>query len=101
MPTDPPDGEKIAEFTPTTLPCESNRGPPELPRLIGASVWMKSSYGPALMLRLRAETMPAVTVEPMPNGSPIAITQSPTWAWSLSPNLVAGSGFLDETFNKA
>ena len=53
----------------------SNSGPPLLPRLMGASVWMKSSYGPALMLRLRAETMPAVTLEPRPKGSPIAITQ--------------------------
>ncbi len=53
------------------------------------------------MLRLRAETMPAVTVEPSPKGSPIAITQSPIRALSLSPNLVAGSGFLGVTFNNA
>ena len=52
--------------------------PPELPRLIAASVWMKSSYGPELMSRLRAETMPTVTEPPSPNGLPIAITQSPT-----------------------
>ena len=38
-----------------------NSGPPELPRLIAASVWMKSSYGPWWMSRPRAETMPAVT----------------------------------------
>ncbi len=43
MPTEPPLGEKMAEFTPTTLPSISNSGPPELPRLMGASVWMKSS----------------------------------------------------------
>jgi hypothetical protein len=43
MPTDPPVGEKIAVFTPTTSPCMLNIGPPELPRLIDASVWMKSS----------------------------------------------------------
>ena len=46
------------------------------------------------MSRLRAETMPAVTVEPMPKGSPMAITQSPMRALSLSPKWVAGSGFL-------
>ena len=46
------------------------------------------------MLRLRAETMPAVTVEPMPKGSPMAITQSPMRALSLSPKWVAGSGFF-------
>ena len=55
-----------------------NSGPPELPRLIAASVWMKSSYGPWRISRPRAETMPAVTVPPRPNGLPIASTQSPT-----------------------
>ena len=40
MPTEPPDGEKIAVFTPITLPFMSNAGPPELPLLIGASIWM-------------------------------------------------------------
>ena len=48
-----------------------------LPLLIGASIWMKSSYGPAPMSRPRAETMPAVTVPPRPNGLPTASTQSP------------------------
>ena len=43
MPTLPPEGEKMAVFTPITLPSMLNRGPPELPRLIDASVWMKSS----------------------------------------------------------
>ena len=43
MPTEPPDGEKIAVLTPITLPSTSKVGPPELPRLIGASIWMKSS----------------------------------------------------------
>ena len=43
MPTLPPDGEKIAVFTPMTLPLTSKVGPPELPRLTGASIWMKSS----------------------------------------------------------
>jgi hypothetical protein len=43
MPIDPPDGEKIAELMPITSPLRLNIGPPELPRLIAASVWMKSS----------------------------------------------------------
>ena len=101
MPTLPPDGENICELMPITSPSMLKSGPPELPLLMGASVWMKSSYGPALMLRLRAETMPAVTVEPMPKGSPMAITQSPMRALSLSPNLVAGSGFFGFTFSSA
>ena len=40
MPTEPPEGEKMAVLTPITLPCVSKVGPPELPRLIGASIWM-------------------------------------------------------------
>jgi hypothetical protein len=43
MPMFPPEGEKIAVLTPTTSPEVPNSGPPELPGLIGASVWMKSS----------------------------------------------------------
>ena len=43
MPTEPPEGEKIAVLTPMTLPSMSKVGPPELPWLIGASIWMKSS----------------------------------------------------------
>ena len=38
MPTEPPDGEKIAVLTPITSPLMSNAGPPELPLLIGASI---------------------------------------------------------------
>ncbi len=40
MPTDPPDGDRIAVFTPTTSPSMLNSGPPELPLLMAASVWM-------------------------------------------------------------
>ena len=43
MPIDPPLGDRIAVFTPITWPSMLNSGPPELPRLIAASVWMKSS----------------------------------------------------------
>ena len=43
MPTLPPDGEKIAVLTPTTSPSVLKVGPPELPWLTGASIWMKSS----------------------------------------------------------
>jgi hypothetical protein len=38
IPTLPPVGEKIALLMPITLPAMSNIGPPELPRLIEASV---------------------------------------------------------------
>jgi hypothetical protein len=43
MPTLPPLGEKIAVLTPMTSPRVLNAGPPELPRLIGASICRKSS----------------------------------------------------------
>ncbi len=33
----------IAALIPITLPSRSTSGPPELPGLIAASVWMKSS----------------------------------------------------------
>ena len=41
------------------------------------------------MSRLRAETMPTVTVPPRPNGLPIAITQSPMRITSELPNFTA------------
>jgi hypothetical protein len=43
MPIEPPDGEMIAVLMPMTSPTLLNSGQPELPRLIAASVWMKSS----------------------------------------------------------
>jgi hypothetical protein len=43
MPMLPPLGVNIAVLTPTTCPSPLNSGPPELPLLSGASIWMKSS----------------------------------------------------------
>ena len=43
MPIEPPVGEMMAVFTPMTSPSMLNSGPPELPRLMAASVWRKSS----------------------------------------------------------
>ena len=40
MPIEPPEGEMIAVLTPITSPSRLNSGPPELPRLMAASVWM-------------------------------------------------------------
>ena len=53
------------------------------------------------MLRWRAETMPAVTVPPSPNGLPTAMTQSPTRIFSLSPNLTLFNGAAGSTFSTA
>ena len=38
MPTEPPEGDRIAVFTPMTSPSMLNSGPPELPLLMAASV---------------------------------------------------------------
>ena len=40
MPIEPPDGDRMAVLMPITSPAMSNSGPPELPLLIDASVWM-------------------------------------------------------------
>ena len=61
-----------------TSPLKLNKGPPELPRLIGASVWIKSTYGPPPISLLIEEIIPEVTVPPKPKVLPIANTISPT-----------------------
>jgi hypothetical protein len=38
IPIEPPEGEMIAVLTPMTSPSRLNSGPPELPRLMAASV---------------------------------------------------------------
>jgi hypothetical protein len=59
MPSTPRFLATIAVLIPTRSPLESTSAPPELPKLIGASVWMKSSSGamPSYW-RLTALTMP-------------------------------------------
>ena len=42
MPMLPPDGDRICELMPISSPCVLTSAPPELPWLMGASVWMKS-----------------------------------------------------------
>ncbi len=78
-PLDEPEREKIAVLMPISSPSMSTRAPPELPGLIGASVWMKEpeSLMP-VSVRFKAEMMPLVTVWPTPNGLPMASTRSPT-----------------------
>ena len=55
-----------AVFTPTTSPWEETSGPPELPGLSAASVWITSSISRPVRerkLRPSAETTPVVTVD--------------------------------------
>src|SRR2546430_46101 len=47
MPMLPPDSERICELMPTSSPFVFTSAPPELPWLIGASVWRKSSNPPS------------------------------------------------------
>ena len=66
---------------PITSPFESSSGPPELPGLIDASVWMALSM-PKLVrpstVRLVAEITPIESDWVSPKGLPIAATGSPT-----------------------
>src|SRR5581483_2460028 len=85
-----------AVLTPTTSPAAFTSGPPELPGLMAASVWRTcSSRSPfsAVIERLRADTMPRVTVGPPSRARalPMATTSSPTFSWSESPRTAVGS----------
>src|SRR2546421_10415353 len=74
---------------PTTSPRMLNSGPPELPGLMGTSVWMNGTY-PESSVRPLALTMPAVALFSKPNGAPIASTHSPTLSPCESPLLTVG-----------
>ncbi len=85
---------------PMTWPDVSIRGPPELPGLMAASVWiMFCSVSvwvpspPAVTERPSAETMPWVTVgvpAASPSALPIATTASPTTALPEFPKVMVG-----------
>ena len=63
-------GAITAVLMPITRPAPETKGPPELPGLSGASVWMTlSSRLPARVRRVRprALTIPAVTVQVKPS----------------------------------
>src|SRR5450759_1588030 len=79
---------------PTTAPVTSTRGPPLLPGLMAASVWMRSSRRPLVSVieRSSPDTTPVVTVPGYwPSGSPTAITVCPTWRVDESPSVAVGS----------
>ena len=88
MPMLPPEGDRICELMPTSSPLVLTSAPPELPWLIGASVWRKSSKlpSPRPVARPLALTMPMVTVWPTPSGLPKASTTSPTRDFPESPS---------------
>ncbi len=88
----------IAALTPITSPARLNIGPPELPWLMAASVWIYCcSFKP--ILRDLAEIIPCDTLTPSPYGFPKVKTLSPIRALSALPNLiclkVSGWPFFD------
>ena len=87
-----------------TRPAESSSGPPELPGLTAASVWITSEIEKPLgawIWRCLAETMPLVTVRSRPKGLPIATTGSPTSVLSESPSSSAVRSFDSSTSRRA
>ena len=90
MPADWPTWLTIAVFIPITSPREFSSGPPELPGLIAASVWMiPLIIRPFLALsdRSRLLTIPEVSVRSRPNGLPSARIFWPTSTCEESPNV--------------
>ena len=90
-PSYPPELVEMAVLMPITSPSRLTSGPPLLPGLMAASVWMKSSRSVMPRPRPLALTMPAVTVPSRPKGWPRASTQSPTSTSLLLPSLASGS----------
>jgi len=82
----------ICWLIPITLPSGSTSGPPELPGLIAASVWIAPAIWNAVspvIDRSTAETTPTESDWRSENGEPIAATGVPTWTFSETPS---GSG---------
>src|SRR5579859_343132 len=78
----------MAVLTPTTRPRESHSGPPLLPGLSATSLWMMPSMARpsrARIVRPRALTTPAETVELKPSGLPMATTSCPARSEVESP----------------
>ena len=80
----------MAVFMPIIRLCASNSGPPELPGLMAASIWIIDLIIRLLCRlgsdRFRLETIPVVIVRSRPNGLPIAKTLCPTRSFDESAN---------------
>ena len=99
MPTPTPIEVRIMEFTPMTSLLMLTNGPPELPTLILASVWMKSWSDKVRMsstCRPLALTWPKVTLYSRSKGAPMAMANSPTFTESESANF---TGIRPGTFS--
>src|ERR1700726_498367 len=83
----------IAVLIPITSAADDTSGPPELPGLKPASVWITSLLVRRFAERIErpsAETTPAVTVDSNPSGLPIATTSWPRRRFLESPKLADG-----------
>ena len=96
---------EIAVLMPMTSPATFTSGPPEFPKLIAASVWIRFSNERVTFERPGArplpEMTPTVTVLSNWSGSPIAMTHSPTRIRSESPRGSVGKGFVPSIFRSA
>ena len=75
MPELLPLAERIALLTPISRPALSSSGPPELPGLMAASVWITPTTSRKLAVgssRSSALTRPLVSVRCRPKGLPMA-----------------------------
>mmetsp|Transcript_28635 Transcript_28635/g.72866 ORF Transcript_28635/g.72866 Transcript_28635/m.72866 type:complete len:298 (-) Transcript_28635:467-1360(-) len=80
---------KMAVLMPTSAPELSSSGPPLLPGLMAASVWMPPGMDDPtsdLISRLSPLTTPVVSVWSKPNGLPTASTCCPTRSPALEPS---------------
>src|SRR5664280_1233243 len=83
----------IAVSIPMTAPLTSTRGPPLLPGLMAASVWIRSSSRLVVseIERSTPETTPVVTVPGYwPSGSPTAMAVCPICRVDESPSVAVG-----------
>ena len=80
----------ICALIPITRPVASKSGPPEFPRLIGASIWIAFATANVDVSesidRPIAETTPTESEVCWPKGLPIAATGSPTTTRDETPS---------------
>ena len=93
--------ELTAALIPMTSPRALISGPPLLPKLMAASVWMYRSSELSKSLRPMKLTTPTVTVCSYASGLPIAHTHSPTRSASELPRGAKASGVGDSTLMSA
>ena len=90
MPTEPPVGETIAVLIADHLAVHVERRPARVAGVDGRVELQEVVERTGADVAAPAETMPAVTDPPRPNGLPAARIQSPTSTLWLSPQVTTG-----------